>query len=168
MSVILWKSCKPALSYVLGFKFLDDTWIKSTTVRNTSMIMTNTKDYHNQFGIDYHGTTILNGSRNCTSTDFICADGNCIPSAHRCDNFYDCRDFTDEQYCFGQILIRRELWIKTRNHFYFFLIFTFQRSNEILTIWLYTLLLGFSRNWNTSFPIVDRLPDCRFHIIVDQ
>ncbi|XP_076180637.1 uncharacterized protein LOC143153401 [Ptiloglossa arizonensis] len=40
-------------------------------------------------------------SRICALDDFVCADGTCIPETHHCDHFYDCRDFTDEQYCFG-------------------------------------------------------------------
>ncbi|CAD6239647.1 GSCOCG00008743001-RA-CDS [Cotesia congregata] len=40
-------------------------------------------------------------SKSCAVGNFVCADGTCIPVAHRCDNFYDCRDFTDEQFCFG-------------------------------------------------------------------
>lgn len=40
--------------------------------------------------------------RSCAAGEFVCADGACIPAAHHCDHFYDCRDFTDEQYCSGQ------------------------------------------------------------------
>lgn len=46
-------------------------------------------------------TTIQSTTRSCIEGDFICADGTCIPKAHHCDHFYDCRDFSDEQYCFG-------------------------------------------------------------------
>lgn len=46
-------------------------------------------------------TTIQSTTRTCITDDFICADGTCIPKAHHCDHFYDCRDFSDEQYCFG-------------------------------------------------------------------
>lgn len=42
-----------------------------------------------------------NTARNCATGDFVCADGTCIPEAHHCDHYYDCRDFSDEQYCFG-------------------------------------------------------------------
>lgn len=38
----------------------------------------------------------------CTDPDwFQCSDGACIATALRCDNFYDCKDFSDEQNCFG-------------------------------------------------------------------
>ncbi|KAL2739157.1 basement membrane-specific heparan sulfate proteoglycan core protein isoform X1 [Vespula maculifrons] len=45
--------------------------------------------------------TNLSTPRSCAPDDFLCADGTCIPETHHCDHFYDCRDFTDEQYCFG-------------------------------------------------------------------
>ncbi|XP_066593540.1 basement membrane-specific heparan sulfate proteoglycan core protein [Prorops nasuta] len=45
--------------------------------------------------------TNLSTARICAPDDFLCADGTCIPNSHHCDHFYDCRDFTDEQYCFG-------------------------------------------------------------------
>ncbi|XP_011640582.1 basement membrane-specific heparan sulfate proteoglycan core protein isoform X5 [Pogonomyrmex barbatus] len=45
--------------------------------------------------------TNLSTPRSCAPDDFVCADGTCIPETHHCDHFYDCRDFTDEQYCFG-------------------------------------------------------------------
>ncbi|KAI4497448.1 hypothetical protein M0802_007459 [Mischocyttarus mexicanus] len=45
--------------------------------------------------------TNLSTPRSCAPDDFLCADGTCIPKTHHCDHFYDCRDFTDEQYCFG-------------------------------------------------------------------
>ncbi|TGZ46957.1 Basement membrane-specific heparan sulfate proteoglycan core protein [Temnothorax longispinosus] len=44
--------------------------------------------------------TNLSTPRSCAPDDFVCADGTCIPETHHCDHFYDCRDFTDEQYCF--------------------------------------------------------------------
>lgn len=38
----------------------------------------------------------------CLPDEFEClADGQCISSDHRCDNLYDCRDFSDEQNCLG-------------------------------------------------------------------
>lgn len=37
----------------------------------------------------------------CADPDwFQCSDGACIASTLRCDNYYDCRDFSDEQNCF--------------------------------------------------------------------
>ncbi|RLU19726.1 hypothetical protein DMN91_008283 [Ooceraea biroi] len=45
--------------------------------------------------------TNLSTPRSCAPDDFVCADGTCIPETHHCDHFYDCRDFSDEQYCFG-------------------------------------------------------------------
>lgn len=49
-----------------------------------------------------YATLALPVPRSCAPGDFVCADGACIPATHHCDHFYDCRDFTDEQYCFGQ------------------------------------------------------------------
>jgi hypothetical protein len=38
----------------------------------------------------------------CLPEEFEClADGQCISGDHRCDNLYDCRDFSDEQNCLG-------------------------------------------------------------------
>jgi len=45
--------------------------------------------------------TNLSTPGSCALDDFVCADGTCIPETHHCDHFYDCRDFSDEQYCFG-------------------------------------------------------------------
>ncbi|CAG2063392.1 unnamed protein product [Timema podura] len=38
---------------------------------------------------------------NCLPTEFMCGEGVCIDSKQHCDNYYDCRDFSDEQNCFG-------------------------------------------------------------------
>lgn len=36
------------------------------------------------------------------ANDFRCADGSaCIAATLWCDSYYDCRDFSDEQNCFG-------------------------------------------------------------------
>lgn len=40
-------------------------------------------------------------TRSCGPGDFLCADGTCISQELRCDHFYDCKDFSDEQYCLG-------------------------------------------------------------------
>jgi hypothetical protein len=40
-------------------------------------------------------------SGRCNETEYTCSDGKCIDAAMRCDNFYDCKDFSDEQYCLG-------------------------------------------------------------------
>lgn len=37
----------------------------------------------------------------CNETEFTCSDGNCIDMNLRCDSYYDCKDFSDEQNCFG-------------------------------------------------------------------
>lgn len=58
------------------------------------------KDYNP----DYQAPANQSTPRSCAPDDFVCADGTCIPETHHCDHFYDCRDFTDEQYCFGQII----------------------------------------------------------------
>ncbi|XP_061934435.1 basement membrane-specific heparan sulfate proteoglycan core protein isoform X21 [Apis cerana] len=55
------------------------------------------KDYNP----DYQAPANQSTPRSCAPDDFVCADGTCIPETHHCDHFYDCRDFTDEQYCFG-------------------------------------------------------------------
>ncbi|XP_026298187.1 basement membrane-specific heparan sulfate proteoglycan core protein isoform X16 [Apis mellifera] len=55
------------------------------------------KDYNP----DYQAPANHSTPRSCAPDDFVCADGTCIPETHHCDHFYDCRDFTDEQYCFG-------------------------------------------------------------------
>lgn len=52
-------------------------------------------------GVHTEPTSIVNTARNCAPGDFVCADGTCIPETHHCDHYYDCRDFSDEQYCFG-------------------------------------------------------------------
>ncbi|XP_076397846.1 terribly reduced optic lobes isoform X10 [Megachile rotundata] len=53
------------------------------------------------YSLDYQAPANLSTPRSCAPDDFVCADGTCIPETHHCDHFYDCRDFTDEQYCFG-------------------------------------------------------------------
>lgn len=35
----------------------------------------------------------------CHESEFTCYDGRCIPHSRRCDNLYDCYDFSDEQNC---------------------------------------------------------------------
>lgn len=35
----------------------------------------------------------------CHESEFTCYDGFCIPHSRRCDNIYDCADFSDEQNC---------------------------------------------------------------------
>lgn len=38
----------------------------------------------------------------CLPEEFKClTDGQCISGDRRCDNLYDCRDFSDEQNCLG-------------------------------------------------------------------
>lgn len=36
----------------------------------------------------------------CHESEFTCYDGRCIPYVRRCDNIYDCSDFSDEQKCY--------------------------------------------------------------------
>lgn len=53
--------------------------------------------------IDIHVTRAfwLLWPETCDAPDwFQCADGACLDAALRCDNYYDCRDFSDEQNCF--------------------------------------------------------------------
>ncbi|CAI9722756.1 serine protease svh-1-like isoform X3 [Octopus vulgaris] len=38
-------------------------------------------------------------SQNCTSTDFQCDNGRCIPGEEKCNGRDDCNDFSDEQDC---------------------------------------------------------------------
>lgn len=43
----------------------------------------------------------LSWPETCDAPDwFQCIDGTCVDSTLRCDNYYDCRDFSDEQNCF--------------------------------------------------------------------
>nr|CAD7195790.1 unnamed protein product [Timema douglasi] len=44
---------------------------------------------------------VVSLSGNCLPTEFMCGEGVCIDSKQHCDNYYDCRDFSDEQNCFG-------------------------------------------------------------------
>nr|XP_032526331.1 basement membrane-specific heparan sulfate proteoglycan core protein [Danaus plexippus plexippus] len=37
----------------------------------------------------------------CHESQFTCYDGRCIPHIRRCDNIYDCSDFSDEQNCYN-------------------------------------------------------------------
>ena len=36
---------------------------------------------------------------NCTSSQFTCVSGGCIPSAKKCDGTHDCQDGSDEAGC---------------------------------------------------------------------
>lgn len=38
----------------------------------------------------------------CSSNEWTCSDGSCIPQEQRCDNRYDCPDYTDEYECYGK------------------------------------------------------------------
>nr|CAD7589934.1 unnamed protein product [Timema genevievae] len=46
-------------------------------------------------------SNVVSLSGNCLPTEFMCGEGVCIDSKQHCDNYYDCRDFSDEQNCFG-------------------------------------------------------------------
>lgn len=35
----------------------------------------------------------------CGAEDWTCRDGSCIPIEYRCDNQFDCPDYTDEENC---------------------------------------------------------------------
>lgn len=37
----------------------------------------------------------------CHESEFTCYNGRCIPHLRRCDNIYDCSDFSDEQNCYS-------------------------------------------------------------------
>ena len=39
----------------------------------------------------------------CTSNQWTCSDGSCIPQEQRCNERYDCPDYTDEYNCTGNI-----------------------------------------------------------------
>ena len=38
-------------------------------------------------------------SKGCTSTQFNCANGQCVPVASRCNNIRECSDGSDELNC---------------------------------------------------------------------
>ena len=42
---------------------------------------------------------ILSVKPNCTSTEFQCDNGECIPDERRCDLLNHCQDGTDEDNC---------------------------------------------------------------------
>lgn len=69
--------------------------------RTTLVGLTHVNQASKDYNTDYQAPTNLSTPRSCAPDDFVCADGTCIPETHHCDHFYDCRDFTDEQYCFG-------------------------------------------------------------------
>ncbi|XP_065584633.1 low-density lipoprotein receptor-related protein 2-like [Artemia franciscana] len=50
-------------------------------------------------GSDEDEGLCLDQYRNCSSSEFQCADGKCIPGRYRCDHDYDCRDQSDEMNC---------------------------------------------------------------------
>ncbi|CAC5422395.1 LRP2 [Mytilus coruscus] len=43
--------------------------------------------------------TNIHIAESCTTNQFKCADGQCIPSEKRCDNTFDCTDRSDEVNC---------------------------------------------------------------------
>ena len=46
-------------------------------------------------------------SSSCLATEFYC-DDKCIPETWKCDNFNDCNDRTDEQFCGKKFLCQRK------------------------------------------------------------
>lgn len=46
-----------------------------------------------------HECLFLAAGRTCSSQQFTCSNGQCIPSAYRCDRVKDCTDGTDERDC---------------------------------------------------------------------
>lgn len=50
-------------------------------------------------------------TQQCQENQFTCDDGGCIPHIQRCDNVYDCRDFSDEQNCFNSGTINASLHV---------------------------------------------------------
>ena len=42
---------------------------------------------------------VVSGEVGCNSDEFECASGDCIRSDQRCDQRYDCPDFSDESGC---------------------------------------------------------------------
>ncbi|XP_017764583.1 PREDICTED: basement membrane-specific heparan sulfate proteoglycan core protein-like isoform X4 [Eufriesea mexicana] len=74
---------------------------RNTSDRTTLVGLIHENHASKGYNLDYQAPTNLSTPRSCAPDDFVCADGTCIPETHHCDHFYDCRDFTDEQYCFG-------------------------------------------------------------------
>ena len=45
---------------------------------------------------------VSSNSRNCSSTEFKCPNGICIPAIYKCDGENDCGDSSDETNCTGK------------------------------------------------------------------
>lgn len=88
----------PCTRYFVQFRLL----LGKNTSDRTNLIglIHETRD-NKDYNPDYQAPANHSTPRSCAPDDFVCADGTCIPETHHCDHFYDCRDFTDEQYCFG-------------------------------------------------------------------
>ncbi|XP_012342709.1 basement membrane-specific heparan sulfate proteoglycan core protein isoform X12 [Apis florea] len=74
---------------------------KNTSDRTNLVGLIHETQDNKDYNPDYQAPANQSTPRSCAPDDFVCADGTCIPETHHCDHFYDCRDFTDEQYCFG-------------------------------------------------------------------
>lgn len=97
-AVFLNESGAWVLQNVLGSTILATMVARRTLIADYPL---GRREWHvlNPFCRNLAGDTIEMSLSSCATTDFMCADGSCVPRAVRCNLLDDCADGSDEERC---------------------------------------------------------------------